>query len=561
MRMLGILKTERQYFESMVDNILEFVRRAKKIHDTTKGTTNNSNVYDGSALAALNLWADGMYGYLCSPQIDWFSLKLPVTIEFPRWSTMRAWNGKKLDDIPEVAQWLSYSTEVMRAALLRSNFYAQMPQFFRDGGSVGTAAMSAEENPSTGKINFNPMHFREYYLSESCEGEIDTIYRSRKFNLRQLVQKFGIDALLRVDINFKQQLESNPYQDRTLIHAVYPRTDRDASAKDNKNKPWASVWMLEGNSQKVIKESGMTRFPYVTWRYRKETDEVYGRGPAWDAYTEIMTGNQQGKSNLTAGHKMADPAMIGLVDLRGAVNKLPGGWTWVDRMSDQPLPLQTGIQLPFSLEMQDRTRKAIEKHFNVDFFLMLSEAAYNKVNLTATQVIQMAGEKAAVLATRTDTLNVEAFNPIIDLVFDIEWQAGRIPPPPNIVLEFSPDGHIEVDYLGPLAQAQKTLFQSQGIRAGMEIAAQVGQVFPESLIVIDPVETMKEALRATGFPAKAMRTDDQMAQIAEQQRRAQVAEQQMQSGERIAKMLPLAGKAIEAGSPLAALAGQGGENG
>ena len=157
------------------------------------------------------------------------------------------------------------------------------------------------------------------------------------------------------------------------------------------------------NSNTFLLELGYEDMASVTWRWRKNQDEIYGRSPCWDAYVDIMKANQQGRSNLIAGHKMIEGPMVATDDMRGKVMSGPGGWTFVDRdlPTDRwPRPLQEKIILPYAVEQQDRTGKAIREFLFVDFFLMLYQAAFNKVDLTATQVIGMQAEQAAILGTR-----------------------------------------------------------------------------------------------------------------------------------------------------------------
>ena len=552
------LKLIRQPFEAVVDEILEFVRQARKINATAKGQALTGNVYDGTPLSALNLWADGMYGYLCSPNLDWFSLTLPYTSSFSRGSrNMRQWNDKRIDEIPEVSQYLDDCVTVMRAALLRSNFYAIMPQFFRDGGSVGTAVMDCEEELKSGKIFFTPMHFREFCIAESMTGLADTIYRRYPVTAKNLVERFGIEKMESVKQGFKQMYARSPYEEFYVVRAIQPRSDYDEKKIDAKNMPWASYWMLEGEPRMLLDESGYRHFPSIVWRYRKETDEIYGRSPAWDAYSEIMLGNQEARTNLIAGQKMAEPPMVAPDYLRGLINSNPRGWTWVESMNEVPQSLNERMNLPFAVEMRERTDKAIEKHFHVDFFLMLSQAAANQIELTATQVIQMAGEKAAVLATRTDTLNIEAMNQIIDRVWDIETAAGRMPMPPDVLMEFE-GANIEVDYLGPLAQAQKTMFQTQGIRASLADISQIAALNPEALDVFNSTEAVRQILKANRVPARVINSQDQIDAMREMRNKQAQMQQALESGTQIAGALPAAGKEVSENSPLGALMGAAG---
>jgi len=315
--------------------------------------------------------------------------------------------------------------------------------------------------------------------------------------------------------------------------------------------------LMDGRNSKILGESGYDEIPTVTWRWRKNNDEIYGRTPAWDAYVDIAKANQMGKTNLIASHKMVEPPMVGPEDLRGKVNNAPNGWTWIKGQVTKdklPLPLNTNIQLPFTVDMQERADKSIKEHFHVDFFLMLYQAAFNKVDLTATQVIGMQGEQAAVLGTRIGRHQSEALNPIMDRVWNIEVKAGRMPEPPQI-LQDSGGVPIETDYVGPLSQAQKRLFKTQSIRGGLELAGQIAQVFPASVDVVDGDATMKEALESVNFPSSTMRSPEEIKQIRDIRAQEEKAAKDLEAIEGLSKAAQKMSKTTEEGSPLDALGG------
>jgi hypothetical protein len=557
LQVLDVLKEVRRPYEPMIEDILTFINVQRRgIEDKgRKGDKRGQLVYDGTALGALNLLSDGLHGYLIAPSMRWFSLTLPNKLMFPRASGMRMWSGRRMDEIPEVKVWLEDYGDVLYAAFMRSNFYDITPEFFKDGGSIGTAAIYLQEDLGSGRTTYSVPHFREYFIAEDVFGQVDTVYRDYKLTLKQLAQKFGYDQMVEADNGFERDWKKNKYIERKILHALYPRADIEQGRIDAKNKPIESLWVLP-DKKKILLESGYDDMPAVVWRWRKNVDEIYGRSPAWDAFTDVMTVNQQGKTNLIAGQKMAEPPMVGPEDLRGLVQSDPKGWTWVkgDMKKMMPQALNTGIQLPYALDMQDRQRAIIREHFHVDFFMMLQRAAFEKANLTATQVIEMQGEKAAVLGTRIGRLQSEFLNPIIDKQAKVEERAGRLPEPPQVLFDYG--GHsIEVDYQGPLAQAQKRLFKGQGIMEGLVAVGELGRVFPEALDGINPDKTARELLESKGFPGSCLNTDDQIKAIRElrqQQREMQEAMQAITEG---AKVLPAAGKAIEPGSPLALVAG------
>lgn len=561
--MLAHLKQEREYVEPMVDDIIRFVHHSRrKITETKKGNKTGGDVYDGTALSAANLAADGIYGYLCSQSIHWFDFTLPGKLNFPRTSGARAWDGKRLDEYPDVKRWIDDCEQVQYAAFARSNFYDVAPGYVRDGITIGTPTTLIEEDVSRGTIIFTMPHFRECYIAEDAFGRVDTLYRVYKVTMRQLVQKFGMD-FLKMRHDFEEKYNKNPYQELEILHATYPRSDYSEDAINSKTRQFASMWILmEGdNKLSLIKEDGYYDLPTVTWRWYKNSDEIYARTPAWDAFITIKTANQVAKTNLIAAHKMVEPPMAAPEDLRGKIFGEPKGVTYIsgnvtrDRM---PMPLVTGIQLPYGLEQQERIDKAIREHFHVDFFLMLYQAAFEKVDLTATQVVGMQGEQAAILGTRIGRFQSEALNPIMDRVFNIESRAGRMPEPPQILMDMG-GAPIEVDYMGPMAQAQKRSFEVQGIRAGMEFIALMSQVFPEARDVVNVDKAAVRGLDSMGFPVGAQNTPDEIRAIREQRQKDLAMQQMIEQAETASKATQKLSKPIEEGSPMEMLMGGGGE--
>ncbi len=543
---LSVLKEIRRPFEAQIDDILTYIYHGRRtIRDTTvKGAKTGTRVYDGTALHAVNLLTDGLTGYTISKAFNWFGHSLPHRI---------LQGSKRLDSIPEVKRWLQATEEVMRAAYLASNIYEVASEFVRDAATVGTVTINADEDIARGRTVFSVPHFRECFCAENYFGEVDTNFRERKLTLKQLVEKFGYDQMIASDPKFEKDYRTNRNLERDLIHARYPRKDYDPQMLDGKNKPFASVWVLK-SPEKLLKESGTAIQSFVTWRWRKNGDEWYGRSPAWDAYVDVMTANQMGRTNLIAGQKMAEPPMYGPADLRGKVQRGPGGWTSVDDMNRIPRPLLDGTQLPFGIEMQDRIGKRIKDHFNVDFFLMLSRAAMQNVELTATQVIEMGGEKAAVLGPRIGRMEKEALSPIHDIVFSIEQRAGRMPAPPDILFEYA-GSNIEVEYTGPIAQAQKKLFRAQGIQQGLEAIAGISQVYPEIRDLINPDETGTDLLSSRNFPQKDLNDEDTIKAIRQMRQKQNEQKQALEETIQTAKAMPAAGKEIHPNSAAGMLLG------
>lgn len=582
---LEVLAEQRLFWEPQLDNIIAYVNHGRRFiqdKDLWDGQQTGQEIYDDTAMLARNKLVDGMTGYLCSRNQPWFGLELPGKINFPRSSGMRAWNGQRVDSYPQVQKWLQECSEVLYSAFNRSNFYDKNPEFISDGATCGTAYFLIEEDVKKARAVFTVPHFRECYIAENEFGQVDTNYRVYKMTLRQMVEKFGMEEMVKADTNFRKDYERNMYADRDILHAVYPREDYFPGRIDAKGKRWESVWVYRkggkilgvdgrpgtatGGQPKVtlVQEGGYDSMSIVCWRWRKNSDEVYGRGPAHDAFVSIAKANQMGRTNLVTAQRAAEPPLVSYSDMRGAIQRGPNGITYIeanrgDIRTRAPMQLTTGVQnLPFTVEYQDRVEAVIREYFHTDVFQMMSQlAAQGKSErMVQEQVQELQGEKAAILGTRVGNLQTEAFDPIINRMYEIEAAAGRIPMPPDILLS-SIHSAVEVQYLGPLAQAQTRLTKVRNIQSGLSLVTAIAQINPTSVDVVDYDQAAKEALEAVSFPASCLREDKQVTAIRQQRNQMQQREQQSETIPKLAGAAAKLAKSPEAGSILQKLMGGG----
>jgi hypothetical protein len=577
---LKVLAQVRLPFEDQIDNILRFVNHSRRMindKDMMKGQKTGLEVYSDAAILAKNILVDGMVGALCPRNSRWYTYELPGKLNFPHASGMRSWSGKRMDEYPQIRKWLQAAEEVTYFAYNYSNFYDVITEFVSDAVGPGTAHMMIEEEVAQGKINFTVPHFRECFIAENQWGRVDTNYRVYKLTLRQLVDKFSLGRMTEIDHGFAKAYEDNIHSEREIIHAVYPRSDYSGRI-DGKGKKIASIWVLRGGSLGtgttgqpgsdtcLIEESGYDSLPCTTWRWRKNSDESYGRSPSWDSWVSVALSNQQGRTNTIAGQKMAEPPLVAPRDLRGQINRGPNGQTFIDTKQDirtrAPFPLNERMQLPYSVEAQTRTEKIINEHFYTGFFQMLLQMAMNKVTASPTQVIEMMGEQAAVLGTRIGNFQSEGLFPIQDRVFEIEAKAGRIPDPPQILLDIQGNKAIQIAYLGPLSQAQERLTRIRTIQSTLEQLKPLAEIFgPMALDRVDVDETVGEILDAGGFPASCERDQKRIDAIRQNRQKAAEQQQKLEAMKVIPKAAAAAGKAAQDGSPLQKLMGGDQENG
>lgn len=581
---LEILAAQRLFWEPQIDNIIAYVNHGRRFiqdRELWDGQQTGQEVFDDTAMLARNKLRDGMAGYLCSRNQPWFGLEIPGKLNFPRTSGMRAWNGQRIDSYPQVQKWIQDCQTVLYSAFNRSNFYDKNPEFLSDGATCGTAYFLIEEDIKNARVVFTVPHYRECFIAENEFGVVDTNYRVYKMTLRQLEEKFGMETMVKADPNFKKDYEQNLYSERDVLHAIYPRRDFQPGRIDAKGKQWESVWVYRrggkilpsaGATSKgdegisLLGEGGYDSMPIISWRWRKNDDEVYGRGPAHDAFVSIAQLNQMGRTNLVTAQRAAEPPLVAYSDLRGAIQRGPNAITYVEanrgRLDDRmPRELITGVQnLPFTIEYQDRVARIVNEHFYTDVFQMMSQLATagRSERMVTEQIAELQGEKAAILGTRVGNLQSEAFDPIIDRVYQIEAEAGRIPTPPDILLNTIHSG-VEIQYLGPLAQAQTRLTKVRSIQSGLQLVTQIAQINPTSVDMVDYDQAALEVLDAVSFPASCVRDTKQVTAIRQQRNQLAAQERQTEAIPKLAKAASALSKSPESGSILKEL--MGGEDG
>ena len=370
--------------------------------------------------------------------------------------------------------------------------------------------------------------------------------------LEQLVEQFE-SAL---DENMKQRADKNPDDTVKVLHVVEPgKTGRKYDSTYILNDGMVN----ENSKTQILDEGGFDYFPYLVWRFRKNSDETYGRGPAMDALCDVEMQNHQARTMADAAQRAVDPPWLAHESMRGKIKLNPRAITYWDQFvpgGNPMVPLQAGGAYPLGIDQMERRAAIIRKHFRSDFFSYLLGTEGGKLR-TATEVNAVEAQKAAVLGSTIGRINKELFEPVIHNMFTIEYLAKRLPAPPREIAPLM-GMPLEIEYTGPLAQKQRQYLRSQGILDGAQAGASMAQVAPQVLDIFDWDFIAREGAEANGMPAKGFRDAKQVQQMrqmrAQQQAQMQAAQLQLEQ----AKVNPALSKAPEPGSP-AEQAAQGGK--
>ena len=501
------LQGQRENWETHWQEVADYMqpRKADVTKRRARGDKRMEQVFDSSPIQAVELLAASLHGMLTNPSTPWFTLRF---------------KDEEIENDDEAKLWLEASTDAMYTAFNRSNFQQEIFELYHDLITFGTAAMFIEEDDDD-IIKFSTRHINEVFIAENDKGRIDTIYRKFKISARAAIQKFG-EA---VSADVQTKAKKDPYEEIEILHAVYPRSDFNPNKRDKANMPFESVYMEYKNGNE-LSVGGFREFPFVVPRYLKASNEIYGRSPAMTALPDVKMLNEMSKTTIKAAQKQVDPPLLVPDDgFLLPVRTVPGGLNFYrSGTRDRIEPLNIGANNPLGLNMEQQRRESIRAVFYVNQLMMQQGP-----QMTATEVIQRNEEKMRLLGPVLGRLQSELLKPLIDRVFAVLLRNNMLPQAP----EFLSGRDVEIEYVSPLAKAQKST-ELQSIMRAVEILGSLANVAP----VFDYVNfdnLVKHLADIVGVPQKILKTQSQVN--AERQAQAQQQEQMqnMQQLQQVAK--------------------------
>ena len=431
---------------------------------------------------------------------------------------------EELNEDRDVQLWLEDTARRMYDTFNETNFNTEVHEMYLDLCSIGTAALFVEEGSKgfdTDGIHFNCLHIAEYYIQESIDGKVDTLYRKYKLTARQAVQEFGFD-----NVGEKIQTASKERPDHkfNFIHAVEPTADYERSTGKSATKlKFHSCHVCEEDKM-VVRTGGYNEFPYLVPRWSKATGEIFGRSPSFNALPDIKTLNKAVEIGLKAWAKAIDPPLLVQDDgVIGRVRMTPAGIT-VIRNDGAVKPLQIGTNWQITDLKENQLRTAIRQAYYSDQ-LQLQEGP----QMTATEVQVRYELMQRLLGPTLGRFQSEFLNPLIERVFGIMYRAGALLKEPDIIQGTK----IDVEYLGPLARSQR-MEESVAIERLYSLAMNIAQIDPAIMDNIDHDEAVRLRGKLLGVPKTVLRGKDDVDNMrtirAEQAQMAQMAQEQQALG-------------------------------
>ena len=509
------LDSQRSTWEQEWRDIAQRVlpRQDDFIGQRTRGEKRTEHIFDSTAPLALDRFSAAIESMLC-PRAQ-------------RWHTLRT-TDRSLNLIPDVQLWFEEATRILfeRRYAPKANFAGQMHEVFMSLGAFGTGCIYVTQLPGYG-LRYKSIFLGELFLSEDASGLIDTVYRRYKQTARQVAQEVEAGRYDMMPEKVRHALEGDkPEREFEFLHAVYPNNEQKIGDIGPDGMPIAEVYVCV-DTKETLRKSGYRRMPYAVSMYVTSPTEIYGRSPASLVLSDIRMLNEMSKTTIRAAHKVVDPPLLLHDDgVLGQLKTTPNAINYggVDNNGRQLVhPLSTGARVDIGLEMMDQRRRTINDSFLVNLFQILVETP----EMTATEVLERAREKGALLSPAVGRQQTELLGPMIDRELQILMSTGTLPEMPPELIEAQ--GEYEIEYDSPLTRAQKAE-EGVGFLRTLEAAGSMAQFDPTVLEVFDAEKALRGLASINGVPQSWMRQSEELAAMRQQREEMQQMQQMAQMG-------------------------------
>ena len=167
-----------------------------------------------------------------------------------------------------------------------------------------------------------------------------------------------------------------------------------------------------------------------------------------------------------------------------------------------------------------------------------------RIQMTARDVMERQQEKLQQLGPVVERLQDEFLSPIIERTYNILERMGAFPPISDDLLMRMQDKEIKIEYISPLAQAQK-MSGLVNIEQALSFVGQMVQLYPEVRNMVDPLGTTRRYFELLGAPASMQRPEEEVQAIMKQEQQAMQEQQQMQAQQQMAQTAAPAAQAAK----------------
>lgn len=469
-------------------------------------------LWDSTTLEAADVFASGFMNYLTPPTSKWFRLRH---------------RDPKFSENKVIGEFLEQVTEEVNYVINRSNFYDQIFPSYKSSGVYGTSLLFEEEDVKDDARFYN-MPLKQVVLAEDFSGRANEFFIEFEYTQRQAESRWG-RALLSTQM--QQELKENaPDKKRKFLLYIAKRNARDITKSDKKNMPIQACW-IDIEAKSIIDESGYNEFPAMVHRFDKRPFISWGFSPAMKALPFARILNAVAKTNLRSMMKHTDPP-IALPDnaFIAPFNMNPRAVNYYkkDVMGGKDIfPFGNYGEPQAGLETIQFYQGEVKRLLFNDTFL-----AFNNITkeMNNPEVMERINEKMTLLGPAVGRYLSEVLNPIVHRTVGILFRKGRLPDPPQELVD---NPEYEIDFVGALAQAQRRS-ELNTLVTGLTMIGQMAQMSPDIMDKVNPDDVVDQVWSITGAPISVLRDDSEIKEIREERAKQMMQQKQMAAVQQVA---------------------------
>lgn len=486
----------RQEWDDLINDVIKLTRPTSNVTTLTTTTTNKGTiegeVFDATAIDALNTRVSSIIASIFPQFQDWISLELP----------------KDANDT-QSAGLVAAATKI-QAAIDNSNFYTEIDQVLGEA-SISVGSLLIRKGTDAQPLIFESIPLKRIIPEESTDGMIRSAFYGFEISIATARIRYQQMDGYKEPQGWGQIAEPESEQVKIVEGFIYDYETNQTN--------WQVY--LESDWQLICEYEGYTNSPLICARERKAGGEIMGRGRIMDAYPDIVTLNkvkEMGLDNAAwnlGGLFQADDDGVINVDAislepRSIIPKAMGS------KGLQPIPISANFNLTQFVvqDLQTSIRQMIlgpelppagegDRRTAYEYQVRLQERQVNEVPQNARLISEL-------------------YRPMIMRIIDILADASLANSDYYIAEDISGQ-EIMPTPSSPVAIMSKQAQLSREITTIMGMANAFGIEVVNSIIKPDAI--VRRHLIAAGFNEDEIKTADEIA--AEQQA---IAEQQQQMG-------------------------------
>lgn len=491
---------------------------------------NRTKMIDVTGAKALNAFQSIMISLITPQQYQWQILKA---------------SNKELMKEKRVRDYFYQATQALfeQRYSSRSGFVVGQGEHYVNLGAYGNGWKFVEKPRKIGNrtadkgLRYRALSLAGCYVLTDEAGVVTHFFRPFPLNARQYVAFFNeADDRIPDEVMVEYRKQGGPSETKmfTVVHYVGPNHDLRPYRLDHKSMEWKSCYVHE-KTKDTVREAGFTTWPFPGSRFWTSAGETYGSSVASMALGSLASLNRMKTDVLVQGQRAVSPVLLTHDD--GAAENFdmyPGslnsGFVTAD---GKPLlhTLPVG-DVQAGIELMDAERKDVNDLFLVNLFQILIEHP----EMTATEVMERASEKGALLAPIQGRQSVEDLDPMTERELDLMAQQDLLPDMPPELLEAK--GEYTVTYDNPLTRYMRQS-EATGFMRTTEFALQAAQATqnPAYLHRLNFDKAIPLIAELNGVPSILINDDAEVERLTQQMAGQQQTQTAIEAAPAIASLM------------------------